>query len=164
MSKKVVKAMTKKERADKLLDDAEDAWLEERNETAFRLFLAAAEAGNKEAYDIVAQFYHFGTGTERNEEAALRWYRRAARYGEGSAANNIGCIWRDRGNIGRAISWFQKAIDYEWGCAVVNLAKVYMNQKPDTKAAKHYLEIACKANWVDELDKEEARELLRDLK
>jgi len=91
----------------------------------------------------------------------LYWYRRAYRHmGDFSAANNIGVIWRDRGNLGRALQWFQKAVEAGDGDANLEIAKVYLGKGQADKAIP-YLAQTCKSPWATDLSKEEARQLLR---
>ena len=65
---------------------------------AFRLFLAAAKAGDVNAQSRVGYCYDVGQGVRSDRAAALYWYLRAYRRGDAVAAHNIGTIWRDRRN------------------------------------------------------------------
>ncbi len=132
--------------------------------SAFRLFLAAAKAGMVPAFRTVGQFYDRGDGVKANQEAALYWYRRAYRHGSDSAANNIGCIWRDRGNLGRAILWLKRAAKLGDGDANLNIAKIYLHRKRDLRKATDYLNRTRKSRHATEGSKEEARLLLGELK
>src|SRR5487761_369194 len=82
-----------------LYQRGDEAWRKGNLRSAFRFFLSAARTGMLPACGIVANFYDHGMGVKSNEHAALYWYRRAARDGDRSAANNIGCIWRNRGKL-----------------------------------------------------------------
>jgi TPR repeat protein len=48
-------------------------------------------------------FYDRGLGVRRSEAKALYWYRRAYRRGDASGANNIGTIYRERGDLRQAV-------------------------------------------------------------
>ena len=97
-------------RADILYERANEAWNRGSMRAAFRLFLAAAKAGNPSAFGTLAQFCDFGKGVKFNESAALYWYRRAYRHGDPAAANNIGCILRDQNKLDAALQWFHRAV------------------------------------------------------
>ena len=87
----------------------------------------------------MGQFYDYGDGVKANADAALHWYRRAYRNGDYSAANNIGCIWRDRGKLGRALLWFGRAVMLGDADANLNIAKIYLRRKHDLQKAAFYL-------------------------
>ena len=150
--------------ANSLYQRADEEWRRGRLRSAFRLFLAAAKGGMSSAFGIVGQFYDHGDGVKANRSAALYWYRKAYRHGSNSAANNIGCIWRDRGNLGRAILWLMRAANLGDGDANLNIAKIYLHRKGDLRKATDYLNKACRSRHATEGSKEEARLLLGELK
>ena len=158
------KLSNQKKRVACLYERAEKHWADGELRLAFRLFLAAARAGFVPALGLVAQFYDFGYGIKVNEDAALYWYRRAARHGNFSAANNIGCIWRDRRKFGRAIMWFQRAIRLGDGDANLQIAKIFLSNQRDRNKAIHYLLKTVKAAEVTEGSIEEARKLLSEIR
>ncbi|MGH9533260.1 MAG: tetratricopeptide repeat protein [Terriglobales bacterium] len=138
---------------------AEEAWRGNDVRSAFRLFLASAKAGVVPAFRIVGQFYARGEGIARNDRAALYWYQRAADNGDDSAANNTGCIWRDRGNLARALRWFERAAKLGDADANLEIAKVYLRKK-DPARAWPYLARVRRSAWATEQSKEEARALV----
>jgi len=150
--------------ANSLYQRADEEWRRGRLRSAFRLFLAAAKAGMASAFGIVGQFYDHGDGVKANGSAALYWYRKAYRHGSNSAANNIGCIWRDRGNLGRAILWLKRAANLGDGDANLNIAKIYLHSKRDLRKATDYLNKTYRSRHATEGSKEEARLLLGELK
>jgi TPR repeat protein len=77
---------------------------------AFRLFKSLAVDGNTGAQLNLGYFFDHGIGVRRNEAKALYWYRRSYVGGEASGANNIGTIYRDRGDHKQALVWFDRAI------------------------------------------------------
>jgi TPR repeat protein len=72
-------------RADKQADEG-------NFKSAFRLFLAAAKAGDSSCQINVGNYYDAGKGVRRNRSAAMYWYKRAYRRREASAAHNIGVM------------------------------------------------------------------------
>jgi TPR repeat protein len=72
-----------------------------------------AEKGDRDAQFHLAELYHFGRGTAKNEAEAARWCRKAAEQGHAEAQFNLGQTLR----IGEAVSpdmqeafeWFMKS-------------------------------------------------------
>ena len=129
--------------------------------SAFRLFLAAAEAGNVGAQLNVGYCYDTGCGTRRNRAAALYWSKRAYRRGDASAANNIGTIWRDERKWQRALSWFQRAVKLGDDDSNLEIAKYYLQNDRDASSAVPYLRKVSESDRVTEASAEEARRLLK---
>ncbi|MGH7118990.1 MAG: tetratricopeptide repeat protein [Acetobacteraceae bacterium] len=153
------KNLAEANRANLLYVQAEEAWRGNDVRSAFRLFLASAKAGMVPAFGIVGQFYARGEGVAKNDRAALNWYQRAADNGDDSAANNAGCIWRDRGNLARALQWFERAAKLGDPDANLEIAKVYLRKK-DPARARPYLVRVRKSAWATEQSKEEAQALV----
>jgi len=132
--------------------------------SAFRLFLAAAKYGMVQAFGTVAQFYDRGEGVRANQKAALYWYRRAYRHGSDTAANNIGCIWRDRGNLSRGICWLKRAVELGDDDANLNIAKIYLRTGRNLEKAIHHLNKTRESGRATVGSKKEASLLLKRLK
>ncbi len=115
------------------------------------------------AFVTVGQFYDRGDGVKADENEALYWYRRASQHGSDSAANNIGCIWRDRGDLARALHWFERAVVLGDPEANLNIGKIYLN-KGEVARARNSLSKANRSPWVTEQSKEQARLLLKESK
>jgi TPR repeat protein len=156
--------MARQIEANELYQRADEHWSRGRLRPAFRLFLAAAKAGIEDALGIVGYFYDDGVGVKADQDAALYWYRRAYRHGSDSAANNIGCIWRDRKKFSRALMWFKRAVRLGDGDANLNIAMIYLYHKPDLKKAIRYLHNTLKLRNVTDGGKEEARSLLKQVR
>ena len=158
------RSLSEANKANALYQRAEEEWRRGRMRFAFRDMLAAAEAGMSAAFESVAQFYDFGRGTRVDRDAALYWYRRAHRRGDTSVQNNIGCIWRDRGQLTRALWWFRRAVELGDGDANMNIAKIYLYERHDLRKASQYLRRAARSAWTTEGTKEDAQNMLRRLK
>ncbi len=129
--------------------------------SAFRLYLAAAKAGDSSCQINLGNFYDDGTGVRRNRSAALYWYKRAYRHGESCAAHNIGVMWRNEQKFERALGWFEKAVILGDDEAHLEIAKHYLRvERNPVKAIPHLLKV-CKANCVSEAGLEEASRLLQ---
>jgi len=164
MATKVGQIRAREVEANRLYQQADKHWSRGRMRSAFHLFLAAAKAGMVPAFRTVGQFYDRGDGVKASQEAALYWYRRAYRHGSDSAANNIGCILRDRGELSRALWWLKRAVRLGDDDANLNIAKIYLRRERNLKNAIHYLNKTCKSGRATQGSKEEARILLRRLK
>lgn len=166
MPKTRFKSLAQQNKAGLLYQRAEEEWRRGRLRSAFRCFLAAARAGEVSAFVTVGCCYDFGRGVKPDEEAALYWYRRAYRSRSGTcfAANNIGCIWRDRGRVNRALHWFRRTVRLGDADANLNIAKIYLVNKRDPVRAARYLTKARKSPWATEGAKEEAKNLMEDLR
>lgn len=131
------------------------------SKAAFRLYLAAAKAGDTSCQINVGNLYDAGSGVRRNRSAAMYWYKRAYRRGDACAAHNIGVMWRNDGNYRRALNWFKRAVRLGDDEANLEIAKHYLQVEVNSLKAIPHLEKVCAANRVTEAGLEEARTLLR---
>jgi TPR repeat protein len=148
----------------KLFLRADREWDQGKLQSAFRLFLAAAKAGDRAAQTNVGYFYDNGIGTRRNEVTALYWYRRAYRRGDASAAINIATIWRDKHKAQRALAWFRRAVRLGDDGGNLDIAKHYLQNQSDPRKAIGYLTKVCRSDCVTAAEKEEATRLLKAAK
>ena len=151
----------RKSAASELALHAGEQWEKGKLRSAFRLFLAAAKAGDSGAQTNIGYFYDVGVGVQPNRAAALYWYKRAYLHKNKYAASNIGTIWRDEQKLKRAVSWFQRAVKLGCGDANLEIAKIYFRNERDKEKAIRYLRQAIRAAHITEGSKEEARRLLR---
>lgn len=158
---KRIRSVADELRAAKLYQRGDEAWSKGDLPSAFRYFLAAAKMGMTSAFRTVGHFYDSGEGVKADPDEALYWYKMAARNGEWDAANNIGCILRDRGKQTGAIAWFKRAVKLGDGNANLNIAKIYLKSNRDMRKAIAFLTRASKSPWATEDAKEEARLLLK---
>jgi TPR repeat protein len=128
---------------------------------AFRLFLAAAKAGDSGCQLNVGNYYDDGKGIRRNRAAALYWYKRAYRRGDAATAHNIGIMWRNECQPKRALSWFRRAVKMEDDEANLEIAKYYIGDEKSPRKAITHLERVCRSNRVTEAGAEEAAHLLK---
>ncbi len=147
---------------DLLFERANKQWDEGNLRSAFRLFLAAAKAGDPGSRINLGNFYSDGTGVKPNRALALHWYRRAYRQGERAAASNIGIVLRDEKKLKQALEWFKRAVRLKDADANLEIAKIYLQLNDRTKAI-HHLKQVCKAKPRDvtEASKEEAHRMLK---
>jgi len=160
----MTRSLNQKIKAKSLYQRAEKHWAKGQLRAAFRDFLAAAKAGSVGAFGIVGYFYHDGVGVKRNRDAALYWYEKSSRHGDDSSANNIGVILRDRGKLREAIAWFRKAVKLGSPDSNLNIAHIYLRNEPNLEKAVKYLRLTCRARTATRGSREEARNLLNQLR
>jgi TPR repeat protein len=164
---KTVKSKTdsSKVEIDELLSRAQLQWESGELRSAFRVFLAVAKAGDVIAQLNLGYFYDVGVGIKPNRPAAIYWYKRAYRQGHGSAANNIGTIFRDKGDTKRALAWFERAVKLGDTDANLEIAKIYIRERNQVVKAIPYLKCVIKTKVglnVSLASQEEAKRLLRE--
>jgi hypothetical protein len=150
--------------ADILFRQANQEWDKGRLRSAFRLFLSAAKAGDAGAQANVGYFYDVGIGRKPKPRLALYWYGRAFRQGYSAGATNTGTIYRDQGQIRKALTWFQRAVRLGDADANLEIAKLYLRKKKDIRKAIPHLNRTIRAaagTEVTEDSKREARRLLK---
>jgi TPR repeat protein len=126
-------------RTTSLLKRAHQQWESNHLLSAFRLFLAAAKLGEVTAQLNLGYFYDIGLGIAKNRNKALEWYERAYHQGHGSAASNIGTIFRDEGDDGEALKWFRRAVKRHDAEANLEIAKLYLRRENQDAKALPYL-------------------------
>ena len=86
---------------------------------------------------LVGYFYDTGVGVRTNRTKALQWYRRAHRaHDGGGAANNIGVILRQRGQLESARRWFARAMALGNDDAALQYAEVLLLKRQVRRASK----------------------------
>lgn len=150
---------------DALFAKASEQWDRGGLRSAFRLFLAGAKRGDPSAQQNLGYFYDVGLGVKPNRRMALLWYNRAFRQGYGTAASNIGTIFRDEKKIASALSWFQRAVKLGDSDANLEIAKIYISELGEPDKAVPYLRrtVQAKPDDVTKASQLEARRLLRQL-
>ena len=130
---------------------------------AFAIFQSLAKRGDVGAQLNVGYFFDQGIGVSSNPVKALYWYRRGYRKGDPSCANNIATIYRDRGDLKRAVAWFLKAIRLGDDSGALELAKIYLDQNQYRNRVVGYLTRVSRSENVTESAKNEAARLLKRL-
>lgn len=91
---------------------------------AMDLMKKAAEAGSSNAMASLGVFY--SKGTQRNDDVALLWYRRAADLNNALGLNNLATMYRDGRAVPRnastAVTFYEKAVGLDYPPAMFNLA------------------------------------------
>ena len=138
-----------------------------RNGEAFRSLRAWALKGEANAFNPLGNLYAAGTGTRRNQVAALEWYRRGYRSGTSISALNIALIYGKAGNRRLEFRWYLRAADMSDGDAYVEVASRLISGhgvRKDTMRARRYLNMALRTRYVTQEGRENAARLLGGLR
>ncbi|MBC5768704.1 tetratricopeptide repeat protein [Ramlibacter albus] len=153
-------------RPSSLFDLANAAWDAGERKRAFKLFLAAAQSGEEDAFNSVGYFFDHGIGVKKDPNSAFAWYRRAALRGNLAGCLNLAVCYRNAGNLPRAKFWFKKAYAQGDGSAAYELGRIYFKQRSSSSAerARKYLADALSSRYIAEDERDDARSLLSQLK
>lgn len=86
-------------------------------QTALKVWMASAKAGDADAQTNVGEIFEKGLGTTPNFEAAVMWYELAAKQGSTRAQFNLGTMYELGNGVPmdkvKALNWYRQA----WGMA-----------------------------------------------
>ena len=98
----------------------------------FKMYRKAAKRGHAGAMAILGQFYYNGYGTEPNEDQAIRFLKRAARYADTNAQYKLGLIYltsKKNYDLDDAIKYLEKAANKDDENANLLLGTIYYNNQ-----------------------------------
>jgi len=110
---------------ERLFNEANAAWDDGDLRKAFALFTRAADLGDRASQLDLGYFFDNGLYVKPDKKKALDWYRKAYAQGDAGAANNIGTVYRDLGDVGRMLWWFRRAAALGDLDVLFDLAKRY---------------------------------------
>lgn len=103
--------------------------IKQDKKAAFRWFLAAEEAGSKEAVSYVAHAYHDGVGTDKNPQVALYYAKKGAEQGDNYCRVLYGIFLQEGKYTGqdpkKAFDLFTKAAEEESPAGTRRLGECY---------------------------------------
>jgi len=106
----------------------------------------AAERGNINGQESVGGMYAYGTGVDKDEEEAIKWWQKAANQGSSSAQYAPMKLYLQNKEDKKAFLWASKAAEQGCGWAQVSLGSMYEHgkgvDKDEEKAIKLYIEAA----------------------
>lgn len=127
-----------------------------RYESAYRIWLPLAEAGDIDAAYNVARLYQAGQGVAQDPAAAAHWYRLAAERGHAWAQYNLGSLYRNGDGVprnnGEAAYWYGLAAAQGDADAQDNLAFMYLTGEGvirNDQLAAYWYECAAKQGNID---------------
>ncbi|WP_153912615.1 tetratricopeptide repeat protein [Shewanella sp. TC10] len=114
----------------------------------FKAYRLLTKRGHSEAMATLGEFYYAGYGTEKNNKKALKWFRRAGKYGVMSAKHKAGVIYLqdpELEDIEEGIDFLQYASNRGFSPSSLLLGKIYLTGSfvdKDLKAADELLSLA----------------------
>src|SRR6267378_491495 len=110
-------------------EDAVDAYRRGDYFTALRLIRPLANDGEAAAQFNLGLMYLTGNGVQRDDAAAVIWFRKAAEQGYAFAQSNLGVMYRDGRGVPQdytdAVMWFRKAAEQGHPVAKLYLGVMY---------------------------------------
>ncbi len=85
-----------------------------------------AEQGDGEAQASLAEMYFTGRGVDRDQEAAIQWFRRAAEGGHIASQVHLGMISAQVQKFELSVKWFRMAAEAGDADGMTNLAELYL--------------------------------------
>jgi TPR repeat protein len=131
-----------------ILED-EDSFFSNTKQEAFRLYTKAAERGHLTAMNNLAFFYNNGIETEKDQELALFWFKKAADAGLTFSFYNIGMIYYNKEEFENAWKYFIVAAEKGEVKARIRLAEMIV----DRKIKKDDVKISITLEYLNELSK-----------
>ena len=150
---------------EELFDRAYEEWDEGHHSKAFELFMTAAKAGDHRALNSIGYFLSHGIGVGKNSDAAMRWYKKAAKQGDRAGIANVGLTYRERGDVRKARYWLRRAYSRDDGDSALDLAKSYLEQpsRRNELIAYRLLQEAISATYVSDDAIETATKMLNGI-
>ncbi|WP_299797314.1 tetratricopeptide repeat protein [uncultured Shewanella sp.] len=95
----------------------------------FKAYKILTKRGHSEAMATLAELYYAGYGTTKDNEQALKWFRRSAKFGIVSAQYKAGVLYlqnSDFQDIDRGVSLLKRATKADFSPASLVLGKLYL--------------------------------------
>ena len=118
---------------------------------------AEADKGVPEAMSLLGYLLLEGFGTAKDEEQAVRWYKKAADKGLAAGMYQLGTVYADGRGVKKddeeAVRWFKKAAEKGLAAGMNELGTIYVNgrgvKKDDEEAVRWYWKAADKGEtWA----------------
>ena len=87
--------------------------VKKNDKLAYKWHEKAAEQDNVFGIELLAYHLDCGIGCEKNTKRAIELYKIAIDNGSSSAANNLGTIYRDKGNYKKAFAYYDLSMRIE---------------------------------------------------
>jgi len=138
---------------DELWERAAELYRRKDYAAAFPLYLGLAEdfGDHGELVLFVGHLYYFGRGTQKDEDEAVRWFRRAAELGVLKARLWLAGIYIAKGQRLAAREELEEAANLGWAPAMYYLGKMYelgLGVPVDPERASDYFQAAAQRGHV----------------
>ncbi len=107
------------------LRDAQAAYDRGKYAVALDIWQPLAEQGNPDAQTGLGNMYLGGYGVERDEAAAMAWFRKAADQGHANGQLSLGGLYYARKEYSSAASWYRRAAEQGNAVAQIRLGRQY---------------------------------------
>ncbi|WP_394388102.1 tetratricopeptide repeat protein [Shewanella woodyi] len=118
----------------------------------FKAYKILTKRGHSEAMATLGELYYTGYGTDKDIKQALKWFRRAAKFGIVTAQYKAGVMYlqeTDYKDVDKGIGYLKKASKIEFSPASFILGKVYLGDTfgvKNNKKADYWLSHAYELN------------------
>ncbi|WP_299788195.1 tetratricopeptide repeat protein [uncultured Shewanella sp.] len=116
----------------------------------FKAYKILTKRGHSEAMATLGELYYAGYGTEKNLEKALKWFRRAAKFGVVTAQYKAGVMYlqdTEHKDVDRGVNYLKRATKVDFSPASFVLGKIYISESfglKDIEEADYWLSQAYK--------------------
>jgi len=96
----------------------------------FKAYKILTKRGHSEAMATLGELYYAGYGTDKNIKQALKWFRRAAKFGITSTQYKAGILYlqeSDYQDIDKGLSLLERSTKHSFSPGAFALGKVYLN-------------------------------------
>ncbi|ABV38639.1 Sel1 domain protein repeat-containing protein [Shewanella sediminis HAW-EB3] len=96
----------------------------------FKAYKILTKRGHSEAMATLGELYYAGYGTDKNIKQALKWFRRAAKFGITSAQYKAGILYlqeSDYQDIDKGLKLLKKSTKHSFSPGSFALGKIYLN-------------------------------------
>ena len=114
----------------------------------FKAYKILTKRGHSEAMATLGELYYTGYGTKKDNKQALKWFRRAAKFGIVTAQYKAGVMYlqdTEYKDIDKGINYLEKASKFDFPPASLVLGKAYLSDEfglKNDKKADHLLSSA----------------------
>jgi TPR repeat protein len=130
-------------------------------EAAFAKFFELAAKDHPHAISVLAIMYSHGQFVEKDVERSIALDLRAIALGNSTSISNLATTYLQNNNPPMAKEWFRKAVDAGDGDALVELAKLKIENANTRSEAKRLLQQALAHSCITPDSVEQAELLLR---
>ncbi len=121
--------------------------------TALDFFKRAANKNNGRACNDIGLMYQYEYGVQKDESLALEYFLKGAELGDAMAQSNAGYIYETRGEISKAVYWYEKSAEQNYAASQRRLGNIFQSGyqtgvkgTPDYSRAKDLFEKASAQN------------------
>ncbi|MCG9738310.1 sel1 repeat family protein [Shewanella insulae] len=120
----------------------------------FKAYTILTKRGHSDAMATLGELYYAGYGTKKNPKKALKWFRRAAKFGNTTAQYKAAVMYlqdTDYQDVDKAISLLKRSMKVDFSPSALILGKVYLNEtlaEQDLTEADKWLSKAYELNNV----------------